>query len=299
MDFPLTMLGAQALRAVPYFPGRDWAISKVLDRRCADRTVTGKFGRGLKFCGNPAHERYIRQLALMRWARPALAPVLEAFLRPGSNFVDAGAMFGLYTLWAARIVGPEGRVHSFEPNPYSADHLERHVEINHFSDRVEISRVALGETAEEIELLRLSDAPGLTSRYLTDQKTAETVRVPQERLDVLLADRPVDLIKIDVEGMEYEVLQGAAGLLQRTPGPALVFESEPNSLGAADRKWSDVVGWLRERDYSVWSMSGRGVTLETGEGPPGSLNVVAARADEYESALELLSRSRFEAGQSI
>ncbi|MBI5239853.1 MAG: FkbM family methyltransferase [Elusimicrobia bacterium] len=130
----------------------------------------------------------------------------------GATVVDAGAHIGVFTLMAARRVGPSGRVFAFEPSPGSRKILERNVRCNG------LSWVSVIPAA-------LADAPGTASFYAADASAAnpvadsldpvpgrEPVSVPVLRLDDALAREGVsrvDLLKVDVEGAELKLIDGA------------------------------------------------------------------------------------------
>ena len=134
-------------------------------------------------------------------------------LKPGDVFCDAGAAIGFFTLLGARLVGPEGRVVSFEPLAESAAQLRKNVGLNQFA-HVEVVEAAL---ADEPGTAALYTEPGrwFRSRLLPRGVTnAHTVTVDVTTLDLAFARRrPPDVIKIDVEGLELEVLKGALSLI--------------------------------------------------------------------------------------
>jgi FkbM family methyltransferase len=155
---------------------------------------------------------------------------VQRLLRPGMTVLDIGAHHGLYTLLAAKRVGRRGRVIAFEPSPRECRRLAKHVRLNRCGN-VEIEACALGKESGEADLfvvegfrnwgnsLQPPDVPERTSK----------VRVPVRRLDDLLAARgieQVDFIKLDAEGGELAVLQGARRLLQTAPRPAILAEVE-------------------------------------------------------------------------
>ena len=153
---------------------------------------------------------------------------LSANLKPGSVFYDVGANVGFFSLLAARLTGPQGNVISFEPLPENLDRLRENVERNHFSN-VKIFPVALGAANQE-QVFQVSErptwgklkdvGPAAPDKYLSD------IRVGVRRLDDLVAEGafpPPDLIKIDVEGAEVAVVEGAVETLARY-GPALIIE---------------------------------------------------------------------------
>jgi FkbM family methyltransferase len=234
-------------------------------------------------------------LALQRFCRPALAAVLDAVLGQGSVFADVGGHLGMYALWAARLVGPGGRVHGFEPDPQAAEALRRNAALNGFS-QIEVNEVAVGAEAGELRLVRAPRMTGLTSRYSIQEGDAFEARVTT--LDLHFAGRGApDLIKIDVEGMEHEVLRGARDLVSSERPPIVVFEANPRFFEAAGTSYARVLAWLEGTGgYGAFALTPRGLRPEPpGSEVPGSLNVLALRGghDPHQRLLDRLRGTRF------
>jgi FkbM family methyltransferase len=158
------------------------------------------------------------------------------FLQPGTVVIDAGASLGEWTVPLARAVGAWGRVIAIEPAPRSAAALELTLSANALH-QAEVIRCAAGEQDGEVEFA----VPIVTSAR-TDTGTArigpapaghQTLQVPLRSLDSLAAERSLtrlDLIKLDVEGHERLVLDGAAAVLPRFR-PVLVMETGHEAAG--------------------------------------------------------------------
>ncbi len=142
-----------------------------------------------------------------------LAPVM-AKLSPGNTFVDVGAHTGLFSVEAARRVGPSGRVLAIEPNPALLKPLEAAVAA---FPNVSVIPSAVGEASGLATLHVFKQdtrssllKTGRASRYtLDDRNRPEAVRVPVEPLlSIILRHQieRVDALKIDVEGYEDRVL---------------------------------------------------------------------------------------------
>lgn len=92
---------------------------------------------------------------------------LRHLLVPGENVIDVGANYGLFSLSAAREVGPTGRIYSFEPASSTAEFLEESVCLNRFtqitvdrsglSDRIGFARLSLNENPELNQIVRHAD----------------------------------------------------------------------------------------------------------------------------------------------
>jgi FkbM family methyltransferase len=167
---------------------------------------------------------------------PHVHPAVLGFLQPGSVVLDVGANLGEWTVPLARKVGPAGWVLAIEPVPRSAAALESTLAANALL-HAEIVRCAIGEHDGVAPFA----VPVVTS-VRTDTGTArigpacagrDALQVRLRSLDSLAAERNLtrlDLIKIDVEGHERQVLDGAAAILDQHR-PVLVIETGHEAEG--------------------------------------------------------------------
>lgn len=131
-------------------------------------------------------------------------------LRPGDLALDIGANFGSLTIPMAHSVGREGRVWAFEPQPDFARLIAANATINNLNVRV--MNVAVGA---EKSMVSIPDFEGYDQQYnygrveVGEKGAWKNLLVPQVRLDDLEFPIPLRFAKIDVEGMEEEVLKGA------------------------------------------------------------------------------------------
>lgn len=131
-------------------------------------------------------------------------------VKPGAVVYDIGANAGFYTLLAARLAGPTGRVYAFEPVPANIARLRRHLSLNRTSN-VEVLELAVSDAAGEA---LFDDAPGYAVGRLS---AAGRLLVKTDTLDQLVASGRLaapDCLKIDVEGAEASVLRGARQVLE-------------------------------------------------------------------------------------
>lgn len=145
--------------------------------------------------------------------------VLSACLRPGDVFVDAGASVGQMSFHAARRVGPNGRVLAFEPAPERYEDLVTGIEINALDNVVPL-RAGLAAASGE-KLLCMRGSPSMA-----DQDRGG-IPATVMRLDDVLAAHGISrvrFVKIDVEGLEPDVLLGAARLLASPEPPIVCYE---------------------------------------------------------------------------
>jgi FkbM family methyltransferase len=189
--------------------------------------------------------------------------LLQRFLRPGDVFVDVGANLGLHSLAGARAMGGKGRVIAFEPFPPTVQLLERTVYLNGYSGLIEIMPAAVSKEGGT-QSLHLGRTSGHHSLYpLAETLAQPPVEVSVVTLDELLGPTTeIDLIKIDVEGAELDVLDGARQLLQNNPGIALIVElglSHLDRIGIGLSAWLDT---FTSVGFSRWAIDSETGLLE-------------------------------------
>lgn len=180
---------------------------------------------------------------------------LRRLIRPADCVVDVGANIGYFTLHAGRLVGPAGRVHAFEPEPENYRLLKHNVDAQGFR-HVSCHAVALGEASGELPLFLNTWNGGMHRLYESVCNDGPHVTVPVRRLDNLLGDVPINLLKIDVEGLEFAVLQGARKCLERSPTLKLILEFCPPTSIEAGSSPSLLIRHLSSLGFMAHAMSG-------------------------------------------
>jgi FkbM family methyltransferase len=134
----------------------------------------------------------------------------ERLVGPGMVVYDIGANVGYFSLLASVLAGPEGQVVAFEPLPRNIRYLQQHLQINH----LENVRIIEAAVADHDGQAAFNLGPSSAMGYLASDGD---VKVQMVSLDTLLAEGqldPPDVIKLDVEGAEYEALRGGRDLLE-------------------------------------------------------------------------------------
>ena len=154
---------------------------------------------------------------------------VQGFLKPGMTVLDIGAHHGFYTMLAAKMVGPTGRVMCFEPSHRERERLLVHLRLNRILNRVSVFPIALGrETGESTLYVVVGRDTGCNSlRPPAVTEPTRTVRVLLTSLDAFVAQQHVkyvDFIKMDVEGAELGVLEGGEELLGGRQRPVILAE---------------------------------------------------------------------------
>ena len=137
--------------------------------------------------------------------------VFERIVTPGSVVFDVGAHVGYYTLLAAVLVGPSGKVVAFEPVPDNLRFLKEHLRLNHIANVTVIEGAVSDHSGE----MFFAEGGNRSEGHIAAQGK---LRVKVFSLDNLVSDDALPLpayIKIDVEGAEVMVLTGARNLIER------------------------------------------------------------------------------------
>lgn len=182
---------------------------------------------------------------------PYLQEMLPLLLRPGDSVYDIGAHLGTITFGMAKLAGATGKVVAFEADPTNVARLEKICVRNGLQERVRVVHAAVwSRTAQD----GIDFRKGIETSYGGVESdgqrpvlaTGELIRVPAITLDDFVAEGapPPELIKVDVEGGEYEVLHGGA-LLFGTKRPVVIVEV--HTARAAEK----IAGWLEEFGYAA------------------------------------------------
>jgi FkbM family methyltransferase len=188
-------------------------------------------------------------------------PLTEALFRlarPGDVVVDGGANVGYVTSLLAARVGPTGMVHSFEPNPDAFAHLEQNCQLWR-------GLAACPTIVAHAEAL--GPNPGMATLHIPASSAwnggrasieSSTIGEPGRRVEVRVTalddlfrnGEKISVIKLDLEGFEYEALRGMEGLLRERRVKAVVFE-ETNPFPASSHNF------LKGLGFSIFGLDNR------------------------------------------
>jgi FkbM family methyltransferase len=161
------------------------------------------------------------------------------------NFIDVGANIGYFTCLMGKLAGPNGSLLAIEPEPQNFALLQENIKLNHLGN-VNAVRSALG-ASEGTAMLGLYKAANRGRHSLVATQAKNQIEVPIKTLDELArsAGPPGEswsLLKIDVEGYEGFVLDGAKETLPRVE--TLVMEYSPALLQSAGRDPAETLRFL-------------------------------------------------------
>jgi FkbM family methyltransferase len=183
---------------------------------------------------------------------------IASLLPPGAVFIDGGGHAGLMSMVASVCVGNQGEVHTFEPQSALVKQLSRDIAAGKFFNII-LNQQLLAEQSGTLVFFQLPDATPSSSLSPLLSLRSDVVKVecPATSLDdywnSLEKPRPVDLIKLDVEGYEFPVIKGTKNLIQRYH-PLLIVEvaysdTWPDSFGYSLK---DMLLFLSELGYKFY-----------------------------------------------
>lgn len=154
--------------------------------------------------------------------------VCKRILRPGDNVIDIGANLGFVTHISRQLVGTQGQVHAFEPQPQLVDLMRQSLARNNYTDVI-IHNIALGKKKEQQQFFIPIDHCGAASliAFADHDLKTRTISVLVENAGTgfsKLKLSHIRLMKMDVEGYEAEIIEGALDFLKVTPPDAILFE---------------------------------------------------------------------------
>jgi FkbM family methyltransferase len=198
------------------------------------------------------YPRLLRDFPEARWPGSA---VVRNLVRPGDTVIDAGANIGYVTRLLAGWTGAAGKVLSFEPVPATFELLAGNMRALGLA-QVEPFHLALSSTRGSARMEIPEFSGGGRNYYESKivQGDDAGVRIETDTLDHVLSDRPgpVAFIKIDVEGHELALVQGALTVLRRDK-PSLYIEvnGDPRETGSATAELFNVLGALGYEPHTV------------------------------------------------
>jgi FkbM family methyltransferase len=198
------------------------------------------------------------------WSRAETA-LYERCVRRGDTVVDCGANVGYFTLIFARCVGPGGRVVAFEPEPGNFRLLERNIARNGYENVTAVPQALSRE--EGVAPLGLAIDNLGDHRLGPTREARRTVSVEVTTLDASVAARAgrIDLLKLDVQGREPAVLDGAREILASNPSMWMLTEFWPRAIAETGDDPEAFLAGIAAAGFSIAVLdeSGRTAPLAT------------------------------------
>lgn len=229
LDLKYTLRAARVLLrfplAIPRLLEGPEALDRLLQEEYAKNPVGVKRTHGFDIHLDTSDMGISPSIGVMGWYELRTTELFTKLLGKGARVVDVGANIGFFTLLSAKISGPEGVVLSFEPEPASFSLLSRSVKENGFSNIKLYQQCVSNVDGTRILHLSVTRHKGLHS--IARDLGGSKIVIPSKRLDTiakeLKLDR-IDLLKVDAEGSEPDVLEGAKCLLEGSQIRQIIME---------------------------------------------------------------------------
>lgn len=184
---------------------------------------------------------------------PYVTAVIDRLVKPGMTIFDIGANIGCHTFHLATLVAPFGNVIAFEPTSYAFEKLDRNLKLNRF-ENVTLERLALSNGSIEKQKISFRSSWGIDSEvYSTQQETVDFVTVDDYL--ALHSLTQIDFIKLDVDGFELRVIQGALRTLRKYQ-PMILMELAPAYLSATGAHPGVLLETLARIGYNFYAEIG-------------------------------------------
>lgn len=196
---------------------------------------------------------------------PWVTKVIRETVKPGWNIIEVGANIGWYSVLLASLIGKDGRLWVFEPNPRIYHLLCINLEINGFLDRAVAVNKAVLDRSGMVEF-------GVAGRHMggsgvftfgSELEPVERITVEAVSLDEYLPPKTrVNLLKIDAEGSEFYILKGAERIIKENPEMIIIMEFIPNNVRGSGLDPGEFLRSLVREGYRVLRISEAGDVRE-------------------------------------
>lgn len=222
-------------------------------------------GVHLSLTGRLVYPKDDRVLQFLRegWFEYRQLAMMSRLLRPGDCFVDVGAHCGLFSRIAERRLAGNGTIVIVEPNPYLHSFIGRNVGIQYALTIEPVTRFAVNLVGAAVSaatgeaVLHIGEN-GWTAYSTLQPKGSEqfdiAIRVPTRPLESLIAEPSTGgqvIIKLDTEGLEYDILQHALPLLRSRSDLHLMVEVDENNQALSNRTTGELISLIKDAGYQL------------------------------------------------
>ncbi len=177
---------------------------------------------------------------------------LMELIKPNNIIIDVGANYGTTILQFASLIGGNGRVFGFEPDPTNFEICNQNIKLNLFKN-ILVENLGLGNQQITTSLVVDTDSNRGGNRISNNINNKEAHLINVVKFDDWILQKnisKIDLIKIDVEGYELEVLKGAEQSIKKFK-PILFIELDDNNLKLQNSSAKELISFLINLDYNI------------------------------------------------
>jgi FkbM family methyltransferase len=177
-------------------------------------------------------------------------------IHDGDVVLDIGANIGYFSLIFSTLVGENGRVYAFEPDPNNFKILKKNIEINNIKNVILIQK-AVSNTSKSISLY-LCDYNHAQHRIYPSSRCNEKIDVESTTIDEYLAKidfNKINFVKMDVEGSEYDVIDGMKQTLQSNPNLKMLCEFSPKQIKERGLEPEIILKQLLDHNFKIYPIT--------------------------------------------
>lgn len=181
-------------------------------------------------------------------------------VKSGDIVLDIGANIGYYSLIFSRIVGPKGRVFAFEPDPNNFALLRKNIEINNLQN-VTLIQKAVSDVSKPISFY-LCNYNHAQHRIYPSSRCNETITVESITIDEYFSGKEfhdkINFVKMDVEGAEYDVIEGMKKTLKLNPNLKMLCEFSPKQIKEHGLEPENILDQLVRCGFKIYPITTAG-----------------------------------------
>jgi FkbM family methyltransferase len=201
------------------------------------------------------------ELATQEIYEPFETALFKKEIKTGQTVLDIGANIGYYTLIAAKLVGPRGKVYAFEPDPDNFSLLKKNIESNGYTNVI-LANQAVSDKTKTAKLFLNKTNKG-DHRLYDSHDNRSSISVQTVKLDDFFKklNKKIDFIKMDIQGSEAGALKGLKLLIRKNSGVKLITEFWPYGINRAGHSPLGYLRTLKKIGFKVWEISEKEKTI--------------------------------------
>lgn len=209
---------------------------------------------------SPSMRRTFRNYATRNEWEPITTKIFENIVGEGDTVVDCGANIGYFTLLAAKLVGKNGKVYSFEPEKTNYEYILKNIELNGYNNVTVVNKAI----SDKSGMVRLYIHPSDTGHHTINQydgitdDNRKSVEIESTSLDDFFKENvsPVNVIKMDIEGAEPLAFLGGENTIAKNKNLRIFLEFYPQliiEMGGSPREFANKI--LKNYNFKMFAIS--------------------------------------------
>ncbi|MFH1509274.1 MAG: FkbM family methyltransferase [bacterium] len=189
-----------------------------------------------------------KQLAMDGVREFEATKVIKQLIKPGFKIFELGANVGYYALMESKIIGETGKVYAVEPEKNNINLLKRNIKLNN-ANNIEVNHMAISDKDGEYPLY-VTSSSNLHSMGKPKTRDYKTEMVQTKSVDNFLKNKGnIDMIRMDIEGYEYEALKGMNETLKNNPNLHLFIELHTHII--EPEKSKEMLQKLKDNGFEI------------------------------------------------